>query len=124
MDNSAFIFELLLRDIIFMEEIDEYIGLLGLTTGKIKPENIPQFVLSIVTLLQDKFLYTKILRINKTHKFTKDDMYKLLELYCQYIISKIICDFDKKQFITIYNTCSELACMRLQYKPNTSLGCI
>jgi hypothetical protein len=84
MDNSLFIFELLLRDNVFMSQLDNYIlTLMKKNKIFIEPHNIPNIVLFLVNVLEVNITYYKI-----KLKLDTEEIFDLFELYRQYIVRK------------------------------------
>jgi hypothetical protein len=91
MDNSLFIFELLLRDNVFMTQLDNYIlTLMKKNKIFIDPHNIPNIVLFLVNVLEVNITYYKI-----KLKLDTEEIFDLFELYRQYIVRKATDDQGK-----------------------------
>lgn len=98
-----------------MEKLDNFIN--GkLNSGIIETKDIPDIVLYLVNLLEDK----RSLKI----RVSSEEMYKLLEAYRYYIITKIICEFNTHEFITIYNVCAQLVIKQLKIIKTPSAFCL
>jgi hypothetical protein len=119
MNNATFVFEVLLRDSVFMGCLDNYIYNFS-QNGSLDVKNVPQLVLSLMLLLQTKFLNKSkeaLLKKNcwgryKTSEFnlTVADTRLLLDLYSNYILEKISCtEKFVKDFTSTYNICVSLA---------------
>lgn len=110
MDDATFVFELLLlKDHSFAHKLDEYIDSVC-TLCIIQPKNIPYLVLKLVELVEKKNIIFYL-----QHHLSIEETYKLFTLFRQYIISKIVCEFDTKEFIEVYNNCITLAMLNLSF---------
>jgi len=127
MDNATFVFEIFLRDNVFMGYIDNYIRIF-MNNDIIELKGIPQLVVSIVELLHTKVLngskLGRFVRLKKESakvkhvefNLTLDDTYLLLDLYRNYILDKL--EFEetlKNEFSGIYNICVKLAVTQLTF---------
>ena len=112
MDDSTFIFELLiLKDYKFSSKLDKYINRAFTSTAcTIDSKDIPLLVIRLIELLENK-KFTHYLE----HRLSLEETYKLFNLFREYIISKIICEFDSKEFIEVYNNCIKLAVLNLSF---------
>jgi len=118
MNDATFIYESLLKDYIFMNKIDHIISTI-LTDCTIEPTDIPALLLQIIDCLQEKFQVVSLKR-----NITPEEAYKLFELYRVYIVQKIVCEFDLKEFNKVYNNCLQLTIMNLGFvKKKTSWLC-
>jgi hypothetical protein len=117
MEKHTFVFESLLWDKVFMGKIDNCISSF-IIYGTVKTINIPQLVISIVELLQ-----TKILNGRKKETLSLNDTYELMNLYREYIIGKIICEFNVEEFNKMYNSCIKLLTIVLKYSDDKKLSC-
>jgi hypothetical protein len=110
MDDSTFIFELLLfKDLTFVSNLNNYIKL-ALTEGIIESKDVPFLVIKLVELLENKKIY-----IYLEHRLSLAETYKLFTLFSEYIISKIVCEFNSIEFIEVYNNCINLAVSNLKF---------
>ena len=119
MENHLYVYEYLLWDVSLMGKIDNCIKT-SLKDGIINTNDIPYMVLLIVQILQSKILKKK----QKTHKLTYEDTIHLFELFREYILTKIIIEFDVKEFTTMYNTCIKLAITTLHFHDNSKKWCL
>ena len=110
MDDSTFIFELLLfKDFTFVINLNNYITL-ALTEGIIEPKDVPFLVNRLIELLENKKIY-----IYLEHRLSLEETYKLFTLFSEYIISKIVCKFNSTEFMEVYNNCINLAVAKLKF---------
>lgn len=110
MDDSTFVFELLLlKEHAFASTLDQYI-ISAYTDCIIEPKNVPLLVLRLIELLEDKNITAYL-----EHRLSVGETFKLFTLFREYIISKIICEFDSKEFNEIYNNCIKLAVSNLSF---------
>ena len=109
MEQYTLVYEALLWDTSFMGKMDNYIKS-AMKDGTININDIPQMVLLIVQLLK-----SKILNGNTKYKLTFDDTVQLLDIYKEYIIEKIIVEFDIDSFTKMYNNCVKLVTLTLQF---------
>ena len=114
MEQYTLVYEALLWDTSFMGKMDNYIKS-AMKDGTININDIPQMVLLIVQLLK-----SKILNGNTKYKLTFDDTVQLLDIYKEYIIEKIIVEFDIDSFTKMYNTCVKLVTLTLQFSDSKS----
>jgi hypothetical protein len=112
MDDSTFVYELLLlKDHTFSSMLDKYITKAFTPTAcTIDSKDIPLLVIKLIELLENR-KFTHYLE----HHLSLDETYKLFNLFRDYIISKIICEFDSKEFIEVYNNCIKLAVLNLSF---------
>ena len=89
MDDSTFIFELLLlKDYTFSSTLDKYISRAFTSTAcTIDSKDIPLLVIRLIELLENKN-FTHYLE----HRLSLEETYKLFNLFREYIISKITCN--------------------------------
>ena len=122
MDNATFVFEFLLRDIDFMNNLDNAIELFK-KKDLMRYKNVPQLVKTLTEVLCNHVLNCVkmgILKKNWRGKFkikefnlTRDDKYLLFDLYRKYILQKLTCeDTYINEFTNIYNTCISLVIYR------------
>jgi len=125
MDNATFVFEFLLRDIDFMNNLDNAIELFK-KVDLMRYKNVPQLVKTLTEVLCNHVLNSVkmgILKKNWRGKFkikefnlTRDDKYLLFDLYRKYILQKLTCeDTYINEFTNIYNTCIELVMSQLPF---------
>jgi hypothetical protein len=108
MDDSTLIFELFLRNGLFMDKLDNFI-MYHVNNNIIELKSIPSIVLFIIELLEKNLINS-----GYNIKLSVDEMYKLLVLYRTYIISKKICKTNLNDFIDIYNTCTNLSIRKIK----------
>ena len=114
MDDSTFLFELLLlKDYAFMHKLDNCINN-SLTGGTLKSKDIPLLVIRLIELMENKNL-KKYLH----HRLSLEETYKLFTLFREYIITKIVCEFNSKEFSEVYNNCIKLAVSYLSFVNKT-----
>ena len=118
MDDATFVFELLLlKDYSFAHSLDEYIDSVS-TLCIIKAKDVPYLVIKLIELLEKKNI-----KYYLEHILSLEETYKLFTLFREYIISKIVCEFDSKEFNEIYNNCIKLAVLNLSFvKQNRNKG--
>jgi hypothetical protein len=110
MDDATFVFELLLlKDYSFSHSLDEYIDS-ACTLCIINPKDVPYLVIKLIELLENKNI-----KYYLEHLLSIEETYKLFTLFRGYIISKIVCEFDSKEFNEIYNNCIRLAVSNLSF---------
>jgi hypothetical protein len=110
MDDATFVFELLLlKDYNFAHKLDEYIDR-ACSLCIINPKDVPYLVIKLIELVEKKNIKCYL-----EHDLSLEETYKLFTLFREYIISKIICEFDSKEFIEIYNNCITLAILKISF---------
>lgn len=125
MDNATFVFEVLLRDTVFMDNLYNVIRVFK-EQDLMRYKHIPQLVKSLMELLCSQVLNTKKLgRFKKNWRgnykvkefnLTRDDTYLLLDLYRVYILETLKCeDAYTNEFTSLYNTCVSLVIMQLPF---------
>ncbi len=117
MNDATLIFEILLRNNLFMDKIDNLIK----KTQELK--DIPRMVLFIIELLEQYMLHC-----DYNIKLSVREMYKLLELYRIYILSKFEKDtnvykINTKEFIDNYNTCAKLSVKKIKLIKKINFFC-
>jgi hypothetical protein len=91
--------------------LDKYINRAFTSTDcTIVSKDIPLLVIKLIELLENR----KFTHYLERH-LSLEETYKLFNLFRDYIISKIICEFDSKEFIEVYNNCIKLAVLNLSF---------
>lgn len=125
MDNATFVFEFLLRHIVFMRTLDNAIELFK-EEDLMRYKDVPQLVKTLTEVLCSHVLNSEKMgsvKKNWRGKFkikefnlTRTDTYLLFDLYRTYILQKLICeDTYIKDFTSIYNTCVSLVILQLPF---------
>ena len=122
MDNATFVFEVLLRDTVFMNNLDNAIRIFK-EEHLMRYKNVPQLVKSLMDVLCSQVLNSGRFKKNwrgkykvKEFNLTCDDTYLLLDLYRIYILEKLTCeDVYVNEFTGVYNICVDLAVMQLPF---------
>jgi hypothetical protein len=110
MDDATFVFELLLlKDYNFAHKLDEYIDS-ACTLCIIQPKEVPYLVIKLIELVEKKNIKCYL-----EHDLTVEETYKLFTLFRDYIISKIVCEFNTTEFIEVYNNCIKLSVVNLSF---------
>jgi hypothetical protein len=122
MDNATFVFEVLLRDTVFMSKLDIAIRLF-IEEDLMRYKHVPQLVKALMDVLCSQVLNSGQFKKNWRGKYkvqefnlTRADTHLLLDLYCKYILEKLNCeDTYIHEFKTVYNTCISLVVMQLPF---------
>ena len=125
MDNATFVFEVLLRDTVFMNKLDEAIRLFK-EENLMRYKNVPQLVKALIEVLCSQSLNSGWLKKDwrgkykvKEFNLTRADTYLLLDLYRTYILEKLTCeDTYVNEFTSVYNTCISLVVLQLPFAKN------
>jgi len=125
MDNATFVFEVLLRDIVFMTNLDEAIRLFK-EEALMRYKHVPQLVKALIEVLCSQVLNSGRFKKNwrgkykvKEFNLRRDDTYLLLDLYRTYILDKLKCeDTYVNEFTSVYNTCISLVILQLPFNKN------
>lgn len=119
MENGAYIFEFLLRQNQIMKLFDYCINIY-IQDGKINTLNVPNLVLSIVSIINNNIFHL----LNKQKiKYCDEDIIVLLDHFYTYITEKITIEFNSKEVYDIYNISVKLAIMRFKYSKKNGLFC-
>ena len=123
MDNPTFVFETLLRDNVFMDNIDDYIKNTIFASKTFDAKDVPQLVLLIMTLLERSKIDIETTIKNDT------ELKELLDIFYNYIFSTIeknlyLMEFDKTELKKSYEICCRLALFKLKYKNKNIFACI
>jgi hypothetical protein len=124
MDNATFVFEVLLRDTVFMGKIDNAIRRFK-EKDLMRYKHVPQLVKSLIDVLRSQLL-SALSKKNwrgkykvKEFNLTLDDTYSLLDLYRKYILEKLNCeDAYINEFTSVYNICIHLVILQLPFAKN------
>jgi len=84
-NNGVFVFEIILKDYLFMTYIDDYLNNCIFYNNTIKNINIQSLLFIISSLLHKNPTY----KIYKKHIKTTEDLYNLLYCFYDYILDKI-----------------------------------
>jgi hypothetical protein len=122
MDNANFVFEVLLRDTVLMNKLDEAIRLFK-EENLLRYKHVPQLVKALMEVLCSQVLNSGWLKKDwrgkykvKEFNLTRADTYLLLDLYRTYILEKLTCeDAYVNEFTSVYNTCISLVVMQLPF---------
>lgn len=126
-ENGTYIFECLLRHSSIMHIIDNDIinKYITQTDGYTIGLNIPKIVLEIIILITRNIEFKSILkRVLKMNKYTESDIISVMEHFYTYIIQKIPFEFNSSESYHIYNTCVNLAIMKINYSEYSGLLCL
>ena len=111
--NATFIFECILRNSKFMDAVDQFIETIIKNTNTFSPENVPQLVLLIMTMLSESYVVK-----NET------DLAQLFEIFYNYIMTKINKYKDdhnydfwfyEEKFKQSFQICIKLAVLKLNF---------
>ena len=125
MDNATFVFELLLRDTVFMSKLDNAICQFK-EQDLMRYKHVPQLVKALMDVLCSQVLNGGKMGQFKTNwrgkykvkefNLTRDDTYLLLNLYRKYILEKLNCeDAYINEFTSVYNICINLVALQLPF---------
>ena len=84
-NNGVFVFEIILKDYLFVTYIDDYLNNCIFYNNTIKNINIQSLLFIISSLLHKNPTY----KIYKQHIKTTEDLYNLLYCFYDYILDKI-----------------------------------
>ena len=121
MDNATFVFEVLLRDTVYMQKIDNAIHWFK-EEELMRYKNVPQLVKALVEVLSSQVLhggFKKNWRGKykvKEFNLTLADTHSLLDLYRKYILKNLNCeDSYISEFTSMYNICISLVELQLPF---------
>ena len=122
MDNATFVFEVLLRDIVFMTKLDDAIRVFK-EEDLMRYKHVPQLVKALMEVLYSQVLNSGRFKKNwrgkykvKEYNLTRDDTFLLLDLYRTYILDKLKCeDTYVNEFTSVYNICISLVVLQLPF---------
>lgn len=112
MENGTLIFEYLLRQKC-MNQVDNLINNYLINNNMIDVSYIPDFVFMIASIIQNNYLIISKQLGLKLNSINNNSIEIIMGHFYNYIVSKINTEFNSRDFYKIYNTCVNLANMRI-----------
>lgn len=124
MENGTFIFEFLLKQKCMNVVDDLIVNHLINKNNMIDISYIPEFVFLVTTIIKNNYLIiTKQLNL-KLHNINNDSIEIIMGHFYNYIVTHIKTEFNSEQFFNIYNTCVNLAIMKIKPSSKNNIICL
>ena len=85
---------------------------------------IPEFVFLVATIIQNNYLIIAKKLNLKLNNINHDSIEIIMGHFYNYITTKIKTEFNSEQFFNIYNTCVNLAIMKIKPSSKNNIICL